>query len=210
MPKIVIAVPCMDSNPVQFTHSLGGLTKVGECILAMQSGSLVYTSRENLAAKAIQQGADYIMWFDSDMMFGPDTLQRLLADIEKVGDGVIMTGVYYRRVAPFSPVLFKKLEMVENKTVWEDVTEIPDDLFEVEGCGFGCVLAPTDVFIDVMAKFGTMFNPLNGTGEDLAFCWRARQCGWRIMADPSIPLGHCAHYIVTRDAWEGYNEYKEG
>ena len=206
MKKILIAVPCMDQVPVQFAHSLGTLTKVERCVLAMQSGSLVYSSRENLAKEAIKQGADYIFWLDSDMVFAPDTLQRLLADIEEVGDGAIVSGVYFRRVAPFAPVVLSKLEIDDGKAVWEDVKDVPNEMFDVQGCGFGCLLAPTLAFVDVLTKFGTMFNPIKGTGEDLAFCWRARQCGWRFVADPRIPLGHVGHHVITAELW---NEYKQ-
>lgn len=207
MAKILIAIPCMDSVPAQFAHSLATLTKVGECVVAMQCGSLVYTSRENLAAEAIKQGADYVMWFDSDMMFAPNTLARLMDDIKEQGENVIMTGVYYRRVTPFSPVVYESLEIDDqNRATWVEVKHVPDDLFEVAGCGFGCLLAPTDVFVDVMAKYGTMFNPIGGTGEDLAFCWRARQCGWRFIADPRIPLGHVGHHIITSEYYQDYNE----
>lgn len=209
MPKILIAVPCMDSTPVEFTHSLASLNKIGECVLAMRSGSLVYTSREGLAAEAIRRGADYIMWLDSDIMFGADTLQRLFDDIQKAGDGVIMTGVYYRRQTPFSPVVYSKLEIDKDRATWQEIEDVPDDLFEVAGCGFGCVLAPTSAFVDVMAKFGTMFNPIGGTGEDLAFCWRARQCGWRFIADPSIWLGHVSKQVISANYWQEYKQYKK-
>lgn len=206
MKKTLIAIPCMDQVPAQFAQSLATLTKVGACVVAMQVGSLIYTSRENLAAEALKREADYILWLDSDMMFPPDTLQRLMADIEEAGDGVIMTGLYYRRVAPFSPVAFTKLDIIDEKSYWTNVEEVPDGIFEVEGCGFGCVLAPTEAFVDVMSKFGRMFTPIGGVGEDLSFCWRARQCGWKFLCDPTIELGHVAHSIVTREFWEDYSE----
>lgn len=209
MRNILIAVPCMDQVPAQFAQSLATLTKIDACVVAMQVGSLIYTSRENLAAEAIKRGADLVLWLDSDMMFAPDTLKRLVEDLEKAGDGAIITGAYYRRVAPFAPVLYNKLEVTDKGSSWEELKSVPDGMFEVEGCGFGCVLAPTDAFIDVMAKYGQMFIPLNGMGEDLSFCWRARQCGWRFVCDPSIPLGHVGHHVITRDYWEDYNRYTE-
>lgn len=208
MKKIVIAVPCMDQVPAQFASSLATLTKVEACIIAFEVGSLIYTSREHLAAEAIRREADYIMWFDSDMVFAPDTLQRLMADIEKLGEGAIVSGLYFRRMAPFSPVLHDQLDIdEEGKATWKDTDEIPDEIFEVAGCGFGCVLAPTNAFMDVMGKFGCMFTPINGTGEDLSFCWRARQCGWKIYCDPTIALGHVAHHMITRDYWQDYKEF---
>lgn len=209
METTLIAVPCMDQVPAQFAQSLATLKKVGACVIAFQIGSLIYTSRNNLAAEAIKHGADYVLWLDSDMLFPPDTLERMLTEIKKHDEDVILTGLYCRRVLPFHPTLFKTLEIKDEMAKWTDFDEIPEDVFEVEGCGFGCVLAPTSVFVDVQAKFGRMFSPIGDVGEDLSFCWRARQCGWKILCDPSIELGHVGHHIITRQFWEEYNAFEQ-
>ena len=204
--KILIAVPCMDSVPSQFAQSLAVLTKVEDCAIAFQMGSLIYTSRNNLASMAVQKGVDYVLWLDSDMIFPNDVLKKLLEDREK---GDIITGIYYRRVAPFKPVLFSKLNIDENGCEWEGYDSYPEDeIFEVEGCGFGCVLTPTSVFLDVMAKYGDMFAPIGGVGEDLSFCWRARSCGYKIVADPNVQLGHVGHYVVDKGFYDTYARTK--
>ena len=200
--KILIAVPCMDTVPSQFAQSLAVMNKVQNCAVAFQMGSLIYTSRNNLATMAVQNEVDYVLWLDSDMIFPPDVLQRLLDDRDK---GDIITGVYYRRVSPFKPVIYSKLDISDEGVDWLGYDDYPsDEMFEVAGCGFGCVLTPTNVFMDVMNKFNDMFSPLNGAGEDLSFCWRARQCGYKIVADPSIPLGHVGHYIVDKKFFDTY------
>lgn len=210
MKKILIAVPCMDQVPAQFCQSLATLEKPGPTMVAFQVGSLIYTSRNQLAAMAIQKEVDYIFWLDSDMMFAPATLRHMVKVLEeRCDEQTILSGVYFRRVEPFTPVAFSKLDLSEAPK-WENIAELPDDLFEVEGIGFGCVLAPTQVFMDVLAKFGDMFTPINGVGEDLSFCWRARECGWKIVCDPRFDLGHVGHHIITRDFWEDYREFKEG
>lgn len=209
MKKILIAVPCMDQVPAQFASSLATLTKVDVCMVAFQIGSLIYTSRENLAVEAINRGCDYIMWFDSDMVFPPDTMQKLIADIDSLGEGAIVTGAYYRRVAPYTPTLFNTLEIADDKATWTDVEEIPEGLFEVAACGFGCVLAPAKAFMAVAAQFGSMFTPINGIGEDLSFCWRARQAGYKIYCDPTIKLGHVGHFTITSDYYKLYLDAKE-
>lgn len=198
--KVLIAVPCMDQVPAQFAQCLATLTKVESSVVAFQIGSLVYTSRNNLAAIAIEQGADYIFWLDSDMMFAPDTLVRMFDDL-KHGD--IVSGLYFRRVAPFTPVIYNKLDIDDaGRCTFEEPKEIPDEVFEIEGCGFGCVLMPTDIAMDVMAKYGAPFTPIGGTGEDLSFCWRARQLGYKFVCDPKIELGHVGHHVITRELWE--------
>lgn len=204
--KILIAVPCMDQVPSQFAQSIATLNKVGDCVIAFQMGSLVYDARNSLALSAIKAEADYVMWFDSDMVFPSNTLEKLIEDRDK---GDIITGVYYRRVIPYHPVLMEKLEISEDKCEWSDYIDYPQDIFEVAGCGFGCVLVSTKVLLEVFAEYGNMFAPINGVGEDLSFCWRARQLGYKIVCDPSIQCGHVGHYVVDRNFYEAFKGTKK-
>lgn len=195
----------MDQVPAPFCQSLAQLKKVGECVLAMKSGSLIYTSRNSLATMAIQMDADYVFWLDSDMVFQPDTLVRMMDTVQK-HDIDMLTGLYFRRVPPYSPVLFDKLEM-RTKTVldWSEFKTIPEDLFEVGGCGFGCVLVNTEVLISVQGKHGNMFAPMGNNGEDIAFCIRARDCGYKIICDPSIICGHVGYSVVDDQFFKAFS-----
>ena len=208
MRKILIAVPCMDMLPAQFAHSLATLTSYGIEDTAISVwfnlGSLIYTSRDQIAKKALLDEADLIMWFDPDMVFNSDTLIRMLKLIDEGND--MVTGIYYRRTPPFSPVAFKTMDLNEDGTAfdWTEFDEIPSEPFEVGACGFGCVLMKTEIFVSVFAKFGQMFTPIANCGEDIAFCWRARQCGYKIIADPSISLGHVGYTIISKNFFETY------
>ena len=201
--KIMLAVPCMDQVPVPFCQSLAMLQKVGECTLAMKAGSLIYTSRNDLAMNAVQSDMDYVFWMDSDMSFPPDTLVRMMDTLQK-HDLDILTGLYFRRVPPYSPVLFDQLEMRRNICCWSEFKSIPDELFEVGGCGFGCVLMKTEVFLSVQSKHGNMFAPIGNNGEDIAFCIRARDFGYKIWCDPSIICGHVGYSVVDDKFYKAY------
>ncbi len=205
MGKTLIAIPCMDEVPSLFCNSLATLNKEGDTVLAMEMSSLIYHSRNHLVGKAIQLDADYMLWLDSDMVFQPDLLKGMMSTMSAHGLD-ILTGVYFRRVSPYTPVLLDKLEIDGKRVESTNIKEIPEGLFEVAACGFGCVLMKTEVVFDVLAKFGPPFDPIHGVGEDLSFCWRARQCGYKIYADPSIWLGHVGK--VTIDS-KFYNSYKE-
>ena len=207
--KILNAVPCMDQVPFTFAQSLSTLEKIGECKLAMKSGSLIYTSRNSLAMMAIQMDADFVFWLDSDMVFKSDTLVRMMDTLKK-NDLDILTGLYFRRVPPYSPVLFDKLEQNGENTEFSEFNKIPDELFEVGGCGFGCVLMKTDVFFDVQSKFGNMFAPMGNNGEDVAFCIRARECGYKIYCDPSIVCGHVGYSVIDDQFYRVFQKTLEG
>lgn len=203
--KILIAIPCMDQVPVHFCQSLAQLQKVDDCVLVMKSGSLIYSARNDLATTAIKTEADYVFWLDSDMVFKPDTLVRMMETVrEKKLD--ILTGLYFRRVPPFSPVLFDRLDMIGQVCKFSEFDKIPDDIFEVGGCGFGCVLMNTGVFLDVQSKYGNMFCPIGNNGEDVAFCWRARECGYKIYCDPSILCGHVGYSVVDNQYFNLFHD----
>lgn len=204
MSKTMIAVPCMDQMPMLFCQSLALLQKPENCVLAMQAGSLIYTSRNSLATKAIQMDADYVFWMDSDMVFKPDTLIRMLKTLEENPDIDILTGVYFRRVPPYTPTLFDKLQMNGTICEWSEFKALPSEPFEVGGCGFGCVLMRTEVLLSVQSKHGNMFAPIGNNGEDLAFCMRARDCGYKIICDPSIVCGHVGYHVIDDAFFRAY------
>lgn len=206
--KILIAVPCMDQVPVPFCYSLAQLVKPEGCSLTMKSGAMIYASRDSMAITAIQKEYDYVFWMDSDMQFPADALTHLL-EVMTEKDLDMITGLYFRRLPPYSPVLFDRLEINGEEADWSEFTDIPEGLFEVGGCGFGCVLMKTDIFLDVQGRFGQMFSPIGRNGEDVAFCWRARQCGYRIWCDPSVMCGHVAYSVVDDTFFRAFSQVEE-
>lgn len=204
MSKILICVPSMDMVASGFAQSLAMLQKGGhECAICFECGSLVYDARNKLAKRAIEMGADYTMWFDSDMIFEPDTMIRLFAHKDEAD---IVSGIYFRRSPPYTPVVFAKCNIRERS--WADYGGVPTEPVEVEGVGFGCVLVSTEVLLAVANRDMTWFEPIKGFGEDLSFCWRARQCGYKILLDPAVRCGHVGHIIVTEQFFNAYGGAK--
>ena len=206
--KIFIAVPSMDTLPALFCQSLALLQRAGDTQIGFEVGSLVYNARNNLARQAIKSEADFVLWLDSDMVFAPNLLQRMLKTcLDNKID--FLTAVCFRRKPPYTPCLFDRLDKIDKGASYSALMSVPDGLFKVGGCGFAGVLMSTDVLMSVAAKFGgRMFDPLEGFGEDVSFCWRARQCGYDIWCDSSIELGHVGNIIVTRGYFEAYNNIK--
>lgn len=206
--KTLIAIPCMDQVPALFAQSLATMKMIGECQVAMQIGSLIYTSRNELARFAMQEGFDYVLWMDSDMVFPPYFHERMMRTMTE-NDLDILTGIYYKRKPPYSPVLFETMRPTIGGWKFTWVEDIPDQLFEVEACGFGCVLMRTEVLVSVNLKHGQLFHPQSDAGEDIAFCWRARECGYRIMCDPKIVCGHVGNVVITDTLYQQYKGIKE-
>jgi len=196
--KTLIAIPCMDQVAAGFCGSLATLAKVGECTVSMLCGSLIYDSRNNLCKQALQIDADYVLFLDSDMVFEPDLLERMMKHMEDGKD--IVTGLYFRRGSPFTPVIFKEFIPGEGKdeTVVKGYEDYPaGEIFEVAACGGGALMISKKVLVDVALNYHTWFDPIFHAGEDMSFCWRARELGYKIWCDSTIPLGHVGQMIVT-------------
>lgn len=201
--KIIIGVPCMDQVAAPFAQSLACLRKPGDVAVAMEISSLVYTARDNLARLVISKDADAILFLDSDMIFPPDTLERMIAHVEAGRE--IVSGLYFMRRAPFGPVLFDQLDQDDGtgEITHHKLTTLPEsrEPFEVAGIGMGCAIITKGVLLDVLLNQGAWFAPYNGVGEDVAFCVRARACGHKIWCDPTLSLGHVGQLVVNEAIW---------
>lgn len=199
--KLLIAVPTMDFVPVQFLQSLTALERklkddgvwFEECII---SGTLVYMARDKLAGKAINDGFSHVLWLDSDMVFD----ENLLEDLQMCKKQFVSC-VYNGRRPGYQSCIFKSIDLnnVERYEVY------PREPFEIEGCGFGAVLIDVEILKAVMLNFKTCFNPLPQMGEDLAFCYRARDLGYKLYAEPNVQLGHVGHIVIypeDREKWK--------
>ena len=203
--RTLIAIPCMDALDVRFVESLTRLEGVGDVDIAFQPSSLIYHARNHLAMKAIEGRYDYTMWLDSDMVFEPDLMERLSARLDEGHEFV--SGVYYTRKKPSVPVILSRCRIDRSLGVpipdTKRCEEIPEELFEIEGCGFGCVMMTTKLIEDVMNEYGLFpFYPQVGFGEDLAFCLRVRELGRKIMCDGTIRCRHTGFYEYSEKDME--------
>lgn len=213
MARTLIAVPCLDSVPVTF---VSGLCKLlararGGVGLAFEVQALVYESRNRLAARAVAEGYDRVLWLDSDIAFGPDLLERLSADMDEGREFV--SGVYFRRRLPTRPVILKGLDWYTDDQGWATAdAEVYEDyprgeVFPIAGCGFGAVMMSTKLLTRVIDRFHVpVFTPLPMLSEDYAFCWRLSQIGVEMFADSRIELGHCGLHVYTEADWVGERE----
>lgn len=200
--KLLIAIPAMDFVHVEFMRSILALQNemlhsglVQKLEISVESGTLVYMARDRLARKAVNEGFDRVLWLDSDMVFTPDVVESLT-----FCGAPIVSGIAVSRRQPFGSCLFSSLDPVER------ITGYPREAFEVAACGFACVLTHVEVLKSVFQTYGTAFTPTDKFGEDVAFCDRARQLGYKIMADPSVRVGHVAHITVYPDTAERYRD----
>lgn len=201
--KTMICVPCMDMVHTAFFTSYNRMERPGETTLATAQSSLIYDSRNRLAEAALESGADRVLWLDSDMELPPDLMVRLSADLDEGRDYV--SGLVFRRNLPTWPVIYDKVEYrTENGTTQLEVSRItdwPEGVFGIAGSGFAAVMMTTKLLRDVTKAVALPFAPMPGLGEDLAFCWRARQLGYTLWCDPAATPGHVGVFSYTKELY---------
>ena len=156
----------------------------------------------NLIADWTVKGYDYLFAVDHDMIFAPDTLQKLLA-----ADKPVVTGVYRQRLEP------QVIEIYDHTLRHMPYEHLHNrGLIEVGGCGFGCVLVKKEVFADVGYPQFVYHHALDHAhtfSEDLDFCTKAGVKGYSIWCDTSIVCGHVGQRIFTPELPAGPTESPE-
>lgn len=205
--KLLIGIPTHDFVHVEFMRCLiallDQLKRDGvDYTLDIDSGTLVYIARERISHKAINEGFTHVLWLDADMVFQP----TLLDDLMFSGKSFV-TGVYHARRKGYASCIFKTIEI--NKKV-ERFDKYPNEAFEIAGCGFGCVLIETEILKAVTLNKGPCFLPLAGYGEDIAFCKRATEMGYKIWCEPSAVCGHIGHITIYPEDYEHWKTTIQG
>lgn len=195
--RYLIAIPCAGNMPTQFVAALTALRRVDAVKHSFLSGALVYDARAALTEEALETGADRILWLDSDMFFSPDLMQRTAARIDAGAE--MVCGLYFTRSLPTRPCIYKSVDIVDGAGHTQHYCDFPKHgMFTVAGCGFGAVMMTTDLLRDIIKTYPRPFDPMPGIlGEDLAFCWRARQLGHEIWCDADINVGHVGSIVYT-------------
>jgi len=204
----VVLVPHTGTIVVECDLALQELERRGYVVRRVPGYSAIDVARNELAFKALKDGFQETMWIDSDIGFEPDSIDRLRSH-----NLPMVVGLYPkkgRRDLACTTLPETKL-IVFGKN---------GGLIEVWYAGTGFMHVRRTVYDTIFDKlklpvcnesFGTphlpyfqpMVHPLdNGhwyLAEDYAFCERARQAGFKIMADTSVRLWHLGNY---RYGWE--------
>jgi GR25 family glycosyltransferase involved in LPS biosynthesis len=107
-------------------------------------------------------------------------------------DKPIVSGVYRQRLEP------QMIELYDLNMRRMDVSQLTGTLQEIGGCGFGCVLVKKEVFSAIQYPWFFYHQALNHNhtfSEDLDFCKKVLERGFKIYADSSILCKHIGQKI---------------
>jgi hypothetical protein len=156
-------------------------------------------AREFLAEMALKHECDYLFMIDDDMLAPFDLPFQLLKH-----DRDIVGALAFTRNAPHNPVIYQL------KQGWDKVSRSRyyanqhilnyprNSLVECDAIGFGAVLIKTELFKKMPKPW---FMSSASTGEDVLFCAKAREAGFKIYMDTAQKLGHLSDSIVVTEEY---------
>jgi len=184
----------------RYRMSLGFPTNINFYEIAAD-GMEVGDARNHCCEKALELGAEFVFFIDSDVLIQHDALKKLLMRARHYPDHDIFSGVYCTKHPTIAePLLYKK---DGQGPFWN--WAIGDLVFDLQSVGMGCTLIRASLFEKL--EYDKINNPwfytpndqkitpegfeTNRGTEDIFFCRRAREeVGAKIMADTSLLCGH--------------------
>lgn len=155
-------------------------------------------ARNELCKNAISNKADYILFIDSDTYISESAISSMW-NLLKRDDVHAVTGIYYLREQPYTPVLRKD-------DGHGHMMPIPfydrDNPFTVDGAGMGCFLMKRSALDAVyVSTKGRPFWFSEDCSEDLNFCKRLTALKdtkgepFRIWCHPHATCGHYGAFV---------------
>lgn len=159
--------------------------------------SILPAGRTDLARDAMSKGATHILWCDTDMKFKPRNVRELLRHADDLD---IVAATYRKRRPPH--------DYVAHDLGGQAVTP-GNGLIEATHIGMGLAVMAIEVFEGLdMPWFGFPWDAeaKDYVGEDVVFCRKAREDGFRVWVDreASKGVGHVGKAIYG-GVTDGYN-----
>jgi hypothetical protein len=200
LPTIAICIPHIGQVSMDFvTNTLFQFTTkstwCNKLIMAVKNWQLT-VSRNLMAERALENGADAVFFIDSDQVFEgktPDTALKELWEMNvPVASGITRTKL---DGFPFSAfIIDKKRNGPDN---YDHLTESDLDrgIVKVDGTGLFCSLIRKEVFEKIGKPYFTWDDHTDG--EDSIFHRRVREQEIAIYVNTLIRLGHIGEYNLA-------------
>jgi cellulose synthase/poly-beta-1,6-N-acetylglucosamine synthase-like glycosyltransferase len=163
--------------------------KFGNVLFVVIGDKTQVAARNEACRKALDHGAEYLFFVDSDQDFPPDAISRL-----KAADADVACADMWSRSWPSFRIVFQP-DPVDGK--YYPVSDTVADRGGVEDigyCGMGCTLIRTSILREMKEKFPD--QPWFWTadhGEDATLCFKVREIGGSVKCDFSLKSGHWSY-----------------
>lgn len=219
-PQIAIVVPHTGTVSMRWAIKLATLDMPHHHIVA-KSTAAIDRAREQTVVDALETGAEWLLFLDSDVVPPVDVFGRLARHEQPV-----VSGLYYVDGEQPHPAVWMLDDDrpttlgvdTEGRLVFDDdgdptpLEPESNGLLSVDTIGLGCVLVHASVFDDIDRPWfrwtkGFEEHPwdlggLNGNmgvSEDFFFCHKLAEAGYDIYLDTSVQCAHEKGCLLTND-----------
>lgn len=167
----------------------------------------VDVARNQVMAKFLESGFDWLFFADCDQTFEPDTIGRLL-----VHDKPVISGRYHMRREPYHAVAYVKHRTKTGAHCYAPV-HYGQGVFEIERGGAGCLLIHRSAAQAIFARVGhNWFRYQRGpedphdftVSEDFHFYQQAREAGFPCWLDWDVEAKHLQMLPIDRTWNQAY------
>lgn len=187
------------------------------------TGTIVGTARQECVNQLLSDPeGQYLFFIDDDMTFEVEDFFRLEKYIIE-NDLDYVTGLCFSNEIPTKPCIFGMVEgcteMSDEHLWWNIMTDYPrDQLFEIymSGLAFAVISKRMlnemrkidDRVVDFPKYSHFHMDHIYVQNEDLAFCIKARQAGFKLHCDSSVKIGHISKSrpIINEAIWDMHGD----
>lgn len=206
------------------SHDIAGSGRVARGgFVAIRYGTDGLSMARNQAVRHfLEEDADWLWWIDTDMGFGPDTVDRLVEAADPVERPIVGGLCFFNREdasdgmggyrSTVVPTVYDWTHTEDGKMGWAVRWQYPtNSLVRVSGTGSACILIHRSVFERLAedTSHGAWYDRIPNTttgqliGEDLSFCLRAGAVGIPIHVHTGVPTTHFKPvWLQEEDYWQ--------
>lgn len=160
-------------------------------------GKEIGQARNEIAENAIKAGAKYLWFLDDDVSPPAHAAKALISTLENADNKtMVAAGIYCSKSNPTEPVVFRG---DGHGPFWKWKV---GDVFEVASIGTGCMMINLEIFKHIekpwfktVDEAETTSTPCIQITDDIYFCQKVRQAGFKILCDANV--------LTTHWDWDG-------
>lgn len=216
--KVLLGLPHIDNKiHGKFVESLTALlsyskTKGIDIQTVHTYRSNITFARNKIASMALKEtDTKYLFFLDDDMVFEPDTLERLI-EVEqherahgwRAG---VVGALTFVRSEPHFPSMWL---LATDKRTYNPIDQWSERLVSCDSIGMAATLISTDVLLDLAKgaqyynNIFALFDNFDNLGEDFRFCRKARDASWDIICDTHTIVGHITETVIRYGDFKAY------
>lgn len=192
----------------------------GGGMLPVRAGCNLAGPRNEMVRKFLaKSGADWLLTVDSDMIFMPDMMERLLEHADPEAAPIVGGLCFgFDGEGQIQPTLYGFIGDEQSPQVVRFHEWPPDAMFQVAATGGAALLIHRTVFErmrdfrhpsrpgrtgfnDAYPWFQELEHDGRPVSEDIGFCWRAGLLGIPVYVNTAVQLGHVKQRVLTMDAY---------